>query len=139
MWGARAIIREIPLKEMTKAMLGLKRKRNQRVRDLLFRRQQQQHQKRFGTLDSFGVPTTDEYSNMDADLTDIDPGLLSQITGKTVTYEDLGHIYDTDGQQKTTRKYTERDIETYEHTSDLYWWYCKMDVYQSILGATSLL
>ncbi|OIW31765.1 hypothetical protein CONLIGDRAFT_660025 [Coniochaeta ligniaria NRRL 30616] len=138
MWGARAIIREIPLKEMTKAILGLKRRRQQRLRDLLLQRQQQQRQPHFGGFDSFGVAMTAEHGNVEADFTDINPGLISQITGKAVTYEDFGLVYDPEGPKKPTRRYTERDIETYEHTSDLYWWYCKMDVYQSILGATSL-
>ena len=139
MWGARAIIREIPLKEMTKAVLGLKRRRQQRLRDLLLRRQQQQTRSQFGAADPFDVPVAEEYSAPTADFTDVNPGLISQITGRPVSYEEYGHIYDEDCQKRTTRKYTERDIETYEHISDLYWWYCKMDVYQSILGATSLL
>jgi hypothetical protein len=139
MWGARAILREIPLKEMTKAVLGLKRRRQQRLRDLLLRRQQQHLQPQFGAVDPVGPAMPDEYGNVEADFADVNPGLISQITGKTVTYEDFGHVYDADDPKKSTRKYTDRDIETYEHISDLYWWYCKMDVYQSILGATSLL
>jgi hypothetical protein len=139
MWGARAIIREIPLKEMTKAVLGLKRRRQQRLRDLLLRQQQKHGQPHFGAVDGFGIPLDDEYSTPEGDFTGINAGLISQITGRTVSYEEFGHIYNDDGQKKSTRNYTERDIETYEHISDLYWWYCKMDVYQSILGATSLL
>ncbi|KAB5572394.1 fungal transcriptional regulatory-like protein [Coniochaeta sp. 2T2.1] len=137
MWGARAIIREIPFKDMTKAVLGLKRKRRQRLHDLL-RRQQQQSQGNFGAIDPFSVPMDEDISNVQPDFTDVNTGLISQITGTTVTYEDFGHIYNEDGQRKSARKYTDRDVETYEHLSDLYWWYCKMDVYQSILGATSL-
>jgi hypothetical protein len=138
MWGARAIIKEIPLKEMTKAVMQLKRRRRQRLLDLRNRRQQQ-HPRNAGGFDAFGIPTGEDDSNEQPDLTDVNAGFVSQITGMTVSYEDFGHIYNEDGHKKSSRRYTERDIETYEHLSDLYWWYCKMDVYQSVLGGTKLL
>jgi hypothetical protein len=34
---------------------------------------------------------------------------------------------------------TDKDIETYDILRDLFWWYAKMDVYQSMLGGTKLL
>lgn len=139
MWGARAIIREIPLKEMTKAVLALKRRRQQRVHGLVMRRQQQQGQPHFDSSDPLAVPLAEGYSTPESDYTNINAELISQITGRAVSYEEFGHVSNDDGQKRSTRDYTERDIETYEHISDLYWWYCKMDVYQSILGATSLL
>jgi hypothetical protein len=139
MWGARAIIREIPFREMTMAVLALKRRRQQKMRDTLLQRQQQQSQSQFPVGDPFGVPLPEEHSVPATDLTNINEGLISQLSGRTVSYEDYGHVFGKGGHKKSTRNYTERDIETYENTSDLYWWYCKMDVYQSILGATSLL
>lgn len=139
MWGARAIIREIPLKEMTKAVLGLRRRRHERLRNLLMQRQQQQGQAHFGSSDPHAVPLAEGYSAAEADVAHLNPGLISQITGRAVSYEQFGLVYNEDNQQRSARNYTDRDIETYEHISDLYWWYCKMDVYQSILGATSLL
>ena len=136
MWGARAIIREIPLKEMTKAVLGLKRRRQQRLRQ---QQQQQQYQWQYGAVQPFGFALHEEPGKVEANFTNINPGFISQLTGTRVTYEDFGLVYNEDGNRKASRKYTDRDIETYEHISDLYWWYCKMDVYQSILGGTKLL
>jgi hypothetical protein len=61
--------------------------------------------------------------------------LIAQLTGQGVDYGDPGYV--VDGQaRRPSQRYTERDIETYESLSDLYWWFCKMDVYQSILGGT---
>lgn len=135
MWGARAIIKEIPMREMTKAIMGLKRSRRQRARDLRDQRQRQRQQHG----GAYNTSMDEEGDIVEVDLTDVNAGLVSQISGQTVTYEDFGHIYNEDGRQRSGKRYTERDIENYEHLSDLYWWYCKMDVYQSILGGTKLL
>lgn len=134
MWGARAIIKEIPMRDMTKAIMSLKRSRRQGVREA--REQRRQRQQHGG---GYGDPFDDEGEMVEADLTDVNAGLVSQIAGQTVTYDDFGHVLNDDGHRRSPKRYTERDIETYEHLSDLYWWYCKMDVYQSILGGTKLL
>jgi Fungal specific transcription factor domain len=119
MWGARAIFREIPLQDMTREILALKRIRAQRQHEL-------QNQ---GQWDDFYLPL------QAVEMDQIDTGLIAQITGLSVNYEGSGRILD--GLPKRT--YTERDIEKYEHLSDLFWWFCKMDVYQSVLGGTRLL
>ena len=63
---------------------------------------------------------------------------LSSITGLNLRHEDYGQGIDDD--EVITEKFsTDRDIENYEHLRDLYWWYSKMEVYQSILGGTKLL
>jgi hypothetical protein len=125
MWGARAILRELPLREMTREVLGLKRKARQAQLD-----QQHQHHICDETCHSL-------HSVVDGvDLDEVDTDLISQITGQQVNYTaDAGKILN-EGRRRTTRQYTERDIETYETISDLYWWFCKMDIYQSVLGGT---
>lgn len=126
MWGARAIIKEIPLLSMTKAVLALKWERRQRQRE-----SQDMLQKQSDGF--FSTP-----AGADPDMTDVDMELLSKITGTPVSYEDYGYVFG-DVHQPSSRWHTERDVESYEHLCDLYWWYCKMDVYQSILGGTRLL
>lgn len=117
MWGARAIIKEIPLRQMTQSILAIKRmKRREELR-----RQQQQY-------DSF-MPS--HHDILDNDVEDVDVNLVRELTGRPVCFED-----DHGAPPPTHVRYTERDLENYEHISDLYWWYCKMDVYQSFLGAT---
>lgn len=69
---------------------------------------------------------------------DVNYQLLSIITGTRVTAEDYGL---QEGQPLDERclYVTDRDIEQYDILRDLFWWYGKMDVYQSILGGTKLL
>ena len=66
--------------------------------------------------------------------------LLTIIMGRDVSYREVGIGPDDDfpGYGRWDRL-TEKDMEKYERFSDLYWWYCKMDVYQSVLGGTKLL
>jgi hypothetical protein len=68
----------------------------------------------------------------------LDYDLLNVITGLNVTPGDYG-----DGErQLSDERYTpatDKEIEKYDIICDLFWWYCKMDVYQSILGGTKLL
>lgn len=125
MWGARAIIKEIPLKKMYLAVLNLKRRRHKRLSEL---RGQQ-------TYDAFFMPF--QYT-MEPDTDEVDTVLISQITGRHVSYEEETHASD-DPSSGSAEPLTERDIDNFKHLSDLYWWFCKMDCYQSILGGTRLL
>lgn len=75
------------------------------------------------------------HSGGDLGLDEVNTGFISQLTGQAVDYGESGHVLN-DPPQRPARKYTEKDIETYESLSDLYWWFCKMDVYQSFLGGT---
>jgi hypothetical protein len=69
---------------------------------------------------------------------DLDYELLTAITGREISAEDYG--LEEDGELNAQSfAVTERDIEKFENFSDLYWWFSKMDVYQSILGGTKLL
>lgn len=123
MWGARAILKEIPLLDMTKAVLGLKWEQRR-----ILRESRNTHQ-------PDGLPEIDDGEPA---IADVDMDLLSQITGYPVTYEDYGYVYG-ESHQPSAGWHTERDVENYWNLCDLYWWYCKMDVYQSILGGTRLL
>lgn len=73
-----------------------------------------------------------------SDPNGLDYGLMTTITGFRVTPDDycLGDAQVL-GQRYTN--VTDKDIETFENLRDLFWWYCKMDVYQSMLGGTKLL
>ncbi|KAJ3953944.1 hypothetical protein N0V92_009577 [Colletotrichum tropicale] len=115
LFGARLLIKEIPFREMTRNILPLKR-----ARRALFQESQNQ------PFDPFYMGH-DNTHMMNHDLDDLDLGLLSRLTNQHVSYED-------DAAASIGNYYTDRDIEHYEHLRDLYWWYCKMDVYQSMLG-----
>lgn len=130
MWGARAILKEIPLRDMTNKILTLKRDRRRILEDLNIS---------LGDPD-FSDPMLSEY---DIDL--VDSTLVTRLSGRPVAYDeatpDPNLSYSTGPIPAWTAptSYTEKDIETYELISDVFWWYCKMDVYQSILGGTPLL
>ncbi|KAK1594372.1 uncharacterized protein LY79DRAFT_668659 [Colletotrichum navitas] len=114
LFGSRLLIREVPFRQMTKNILPLKR-----ARRALFQENQSQQPDPF-------FMGHDNTHMMSHDLDDLDLGLLSRITNQHVSYED--------DEPPIGNYYTDRDIEHYEHLRDLYWWYCKMDVYQSVLG-----
>ncbi|KAL2258506.1 hypothetical protein VTK26DRAFT_8160 [Humicola hyalothermophila] len=122
LWGARAILREIPLGRMTRDVLAYQRSqheetlRRHRCSELCFTAHGEHH-----------LP-------LDAGE-DVDTELIFQLTGQRVDYGGGGGRVWGDSSARPSRL-TERDVETYEQLRDLYWWYCKMDVYQSFLGGT---
>lgn len=125
--GARLIIREIPFAEMTRQMMRIK---------LQMRLQEMQQ----SPIDAFGMfATYEENGPLHKDWDLIDVPLLSTITGRDVSYDELGMVPEERSAYRRSRNNcTEKDMERYQQMSDLFWWYCKMDVYQSILGGTRL-
>ncbi|KAI4863924.1 hypothetical protein F4820DRAFT_356464 [Hypoxylon rubiginosum] len=125
--GARLIIKEIPFAEMTRAMMAIKTQK--RLQDM-----------EQPSMDAFGMFTSYEESgplHKDWDL--IDVPLLRVVTGLDISYDELGMLPEAQSAYRRSRDgYTGKDMERYEQLSDLFWWYCKMDVYQSILGGTRL-
>ena len=121
--GARILFSEIPLREMSRKFLPVKRFK-QAEKDA-----QNQNQ-----MDSFfpglSIPSQSE-------LNDHDYELLQTISGQNITAEDYG-LGKNQGIDPSS-PVTDRDIEHYENVRDLFWWYCKMDVYQSMLAGTRLL
>ena len=81
--------------------------------------------------------SVEEHLHADWDHVDLD--LLSLITGRHVTPDEMGMIPEHLSSSPKRHSFTEKDMETYEQLTDLFWWYCKMDVYQSVLGGTRLL
>jgi hypothetical protein len=108
---------------MTRTILPAKHARRRKV-------ERQQGKQPFSPLFS--------YTDMDPDLDEVDVDFLSIISGRALSPEDYGSNFDADS-LPTHQLPTDRDIEHYEHLRDLFWWNCKMDVYQSILGATKIL
>ncbi|KAF4513515.1 hypothetical protein G6O67_000779 [Ophiocordyceps sinensis] len=68
---------------------------------------------------------------------DIDYQLLSTITGMRVLAEDYG-LGEGQALDERCLYATDKDLDDYDILRDLFWWYAKMDVYQSILGGTKL-
>ena len=70
-------------------------------------------------------------------MPDLNYPLLRMITGANVSPEDYN--LQEDVFSNLSYSATKVDVERYDNLQDLFWWYCKMDVYQSILGGTKLL
>ncbi|KAI0406125.1 hypothetical protein F4802DRAFT_117727 [Xylaria palmicola] len=123
--GARWIIKEIPLSEMTRAIMAIK----------MQKRHAEMEQSQSGIFRDYSSTEDSDFLYRDWDL--IDVSLLSTIMGHEVSYDDLGMLpEDLSSHPRPKYIYTNKDMERYEQLSDLFWWYCKMDVYQSILGGT---
>ncbi|RYP48387.1 hypothetical protein DL769_011204 [Monosporascus sp. CRB-8-3] len=117
--------------EMTRSIMAMKTEERQR------RAQARQ----FGSEAGFADPNyqEDEPTALHMDWDEINVDLLRVITGKDLTYDEFGMIPEEFSMfPRSKKKLTAKDIETYERLSDLFWWYAKMDVYQSILGGTRL-
>lgn len=70
----------------------------------------------------------------------LDEYLISTLTGFNTRYNDYGQVVDeTEGMPATEEPLQPRDVENYQVQCDLFWWYAKQDVYQSILSNNRLL
>lgn len=88
------------------------------------------HEYAQGALDDFP-------SRIDRQL---DERLISTIMGRGIRYDQHGHITDEgDPVAQTESPLTAHDIENFEIQCDLFWWYVKHDIYQSIISGNRLL
>ncbi|KAJ4390041.1 hypothetical protein N0V93_007514 [Gnomoniopsis smithogilvyi] len=119
--GARTIIGETPLREMSMKVWLVHRQRYQQWVEV-------QTQNPFAAF----LPQNGQPSH---ELAEVDLDLLKDLTGEPVYFLE-GE--DPSSWQSKVRDCTERDLENYEHLADLYWWFAKMDVYQAFLGGSTL-
>jgi hypothetical protein len=70
-----------------------------------------------------------------------DETLVSTIVGKEVRYDDFGMVFEEDGmwQERKTQMPGSLDLQGFETLQDLYWWYARQDVYQSIVSGNPLM
>ena len=103
----------------------------------------QREQERVRTFESrrqSGSAFIDDKSRFQTYVEDVDENLIGMLLGTQLRYDQYGQILeDVDDGFDDQTVYTEKDIEVYELQRDLYWWYAKQDVYQSILGGGRLL
>ncbi|KAI9706958.1 MAG: hypothetical protein M1820_004545 [Bogoriella megaspora] len=71
------------------------------------------------------------------EIPDVDENTVSRFMGREVRYDEYGHVLDEKYLKKTMP--AEIDFGRFEVWQDLYWWYCKQDVYQSIVSGNPLL
>lgn len=127
--GAKQLVKEIDFAGMTRYIKN--KKAQQRGKDHL-RNELAQAQA--------GVYALNDRTRFQLNVDELDENLVSMLMGKAPLYDHHGQIIDdTISGHPWSREYSERDLETYETQRDLFWWYCKQDVYQSILGGGRLL
>ncbi|KAK8051318.1 hypothetical protein PG993_002703 [Apiospora rasikravindrae] len=131
--GARWIIRDIPFRQRTRSVMIMKRRRRQQAAA------QHSHQERSanmgygepaGTFGTYGGPSNqsleeEEVDPMYRDWDQLDAQLLTELTGKHTTFDDLGMGPETPPFYRSAYRntVTEKDVDEYEKLSDLYWWY----------------
>ncbi|KAL7822900.1 hypothetical protein V8C26DRAFT_191316 [Trichoderma gracile] len=127
LFGARILFREMSLGDMTRACFPAKRMRQ--------RREAGGYQ--LGHVGSYFHHSHAHAAPAQSGQRSFDYGFLNAITGLAVSPEDYG---DAEHQPSQDRRspVSDTEIERYDIICDLFWWYCKMDVYQSILGGTKL-
>lgn len=149
--GGRWIIKDIPYPDMSRKIMDIKR----RLREKKIQALQNPQPQSFvgfdeGPFSAFGVydhqmgqqrdPLEGETDPLYHDWDLIDVPLLNILTGRRIDTDELGFVpQDRSKYPRSPGKFTEKDIDLYETLSDLFWWYCKMDIYQSVLGGTRLL
>ncbi|KAH7314149.1 hypothetical protein BKA65DRAFT_571361, partial [Rhexocercosporidium sp. MPI-PUGE-AT-0058] len=125
--GAKQLVKEIDFAGMTRY---IKRKKARKRQEALERNQySHEHGLEYDFDDQSHLQASDE----------VDEDIVGTLMGRKVSYDEYGQIID-DGRNAGMweKEYTDRDLEIYETQRDLFWWYCKQDAYQSILGGGKL-
>ncbi|QYS93483.1 Zn(2)-C6 fungal-type domain-containing protein [Trichoderma simmonsii] len=127
LFGARILFREMSLGEMTRTCFPAKR----------MRQRQDARGYQLGHIGSYIYGPHCYPASSHSAQQSLDYDFLNVITGLTLSPEAYG---DVEGQLPDAKysSVTDKEIEKYDIICDLFWWYCKMDVYQSILGGTKL-
>jgi hypothetical protein len=127
--GAKQLVREINFAEMTRYVKSVKL---QQRREERMSSHHVQHE--------YGHEFYDEKTRHRTYVDDVDENIVSILMGNKLRYDQYGHILDDKlPDSRGSKLYTQRDLDIYETQRDLFWWYCKQDVLQSILGGGRLL
>ncbi|MCJ1312102.1 hypothetical protein MMC25_005776 [Agyrium rufum] len=122
--GARQLLMEINFKEIS-----------QRLKAARERQEAMRATPLWPSVNANGLYS--DYSNyMNTQLSDVDEIFISSIVGSRVRYNDSGRVIDNENEtmEDYRKPPTPREIENYKITCDLFWWYCKQDVYQSTIS-----
>ena len=70
----------------------------------------------------------------------LNENLISTLIGWKTNYDRYGHVIGEDESRSSSDSpLTPQDVENFEIQCDLFWWYAKQDVYQSIISGNPLL
>ena len=126
--GARQLLMEVDFKGMTK--------------HLKERKARQEAQNTLATWHYPGTAPIDcnnFHQSLDSPMEDsVDENIVGRLMGWKIRYDEYGHVLD-DNMECQPSHITEKDVETHKILSDLFWWYAKQDVYQSVISGNRLL
>ena len=133
--GARELVAEIDFARMAKRIETYRCQQEEkeakikhRIRNGFANSYEQAYPQRF--LDEF--PSKSERQ--------LDENLISTIMGWKTSYNQYGQIIDeTEPVSGNDAPLTSEDINNFDIQSDLFWWYAKQDMYQSIISGNRLL
>lgn len=70
---------------------------------------------------------------------EVDENLVGLLMGRAISYDQFGIIEDERQATSPKKHFTKKDIENFRIQSDLYWWYTKQDLFQSLISGNRLL
>ena len=126
--GARQLLMEVDFKGITKQIREEKARRSRQKEYPIW------YYSRDTLMNHDRFEQNPEVQNDDS----ADEILVSQLMGYKINYNEFGRIVD-DRAESSRTPLTEKDKETYRIHCDLFWWYAKQDVYQSIVSGNRLL
>ncbi|CAK4031839.1 transcriptional regulatory [Lecanosticta acicola] len=121
--GSKQLFVETDFVKMTKGFRRLKRERHEKMM-----RHQAGRRRRHSSEELF---SQDDLLDQ---IADVDERVISRLTGKEVRYDDHGSVGASYSGIPPAL-----DLARFEILKDLYWWYCKQDVIQSIVSGNPLL
>jgi Fungal specific transcription factor domain len=125
--GARVLVMEIDFAGKTRKIRALRAQAKNQLSQL--DPSQQSEYMRYSGIPKSLLPDGDW---------DIDEDRVSTFTGYQVRYD---YQYQTNISQQMydNLEFTTKDVELYKMQADLYWWYCKQDIFQSMISGNRLL
>jgi hypothetical protein len=128
--GAKHLLNQVDFASITKYIKVTKQQQRQEERVRYYQAQQQ----------NGGHGFLDDRTRFQTYVDDVDENIVGMLMGKKLRYDQYGQILeDIEQDDGGDKVYSQKDLETYETQRDLFWWYLKQDVYQSILGGGKLL
>ena len=125
--GARILVQEIDFAGMTRKLRRMRSQAKARIARAPM----------MGGEDYIRIAGIPETLLPDKDW-EIDEELISNFTGFHIRYD---HQWQPNAPQQiyADSDFTTKDVEDYKVRSDLYWWYCKQDIFQGMVSGNRLL
>lgn len=124
--GAKILVMEIDFAGMTRRLRRMRLEARARIA----------HASTFSYEEPIRIAGIPETLIQDKDW-EIDEGLISNLTGYNVEYDKQWQV--RTNTPVPVGDMSAKDIEDYKLRSDLYWWYCKQDIFQSMVSNNRLL